>query len=240
MRVATIVVLIFSVCGAVQSAWQRVGRGIEYRELGSLHLVRIDPAQAEVAAVIKPGASARRVAQSGRWTFAMNANFFDVNLQPLGVVMSGGRSLHAVHGVAWQSIFAIGTNGRARIVLPADFAARSVDVALQAGPRLVAGGAPVVGVARGNATKRSGVCIDGRGAVIFFATTDDAVLDVHALIDLAARSESKGGMGCRDAMLFDGGPSTQLFLARSNGAIDLPGDTRVPVFVTARPRPLSH
>jgi exopolysaccharide biosynthesis protein len=57
--------------------------------------------------------------------------------------------------------------------------------------------------------------------------------DVDEMTELAVRGEDRGGLGCRDAMLFDGGPSAQMYLAGSG--IRIEGD-RVPAFVIARER----
>lgn len=82
---------------------------------------------------------------------------------------------------------------------------------------------------------RSGVCLTKEGAIRFFVTATGRFLDVHEMVELAARSDADGGMGCYDAMLFDGGPSAQMFLDTSGRTIDMAGDV-VPVFIVARPR----
>ena len=50
---------------------------------------------------------------------------------------------------------------------------------------------------------------------------------------IARRAESKGGLACRDAMLFDGGHSTQIYVAGDLQTIRVDGDP-VPVFVFAK------
>lgn len=221
------------------SAWRQVAAGAEYRMLNcspeqrkfDLHLVRVDPKTFHLEAVMQPGSTAASLAS--QWTFAQNANFFDERYRPLGVVMSGGRELNPLHRVSWQSIFFVDRDGRSGIVPVADWESVKKDAvtALQAGPRLVIDGRRN-DVKQATPTWRSGVCIDAQQRAIFFATPQESLFDVWQMVDFAARTESEGGLGCRDAMLFDGGPSTQ-FNLRGAGSVE--GDKRVPAFVVGRP-----
>jgi exopolysaccharide biosynthesis protein len=43
-------------------------------------------------------------------------------------------------------------------------------------------------------------------------------------------------MGCRDAMLFDGGPSTQLFVGRKGAPVSVEGDRHVPAYLVVKSR----
>jgi exopolysaccharide biosynthesis protein len=218
--------------------WTPLASGVDYRTLcPSLHLLRVDPKRAEIGAVIQPGGRAEGVARAG-WTFAQNANFFDQSFQPLGLVISGGKTLHGVHGVSWQSIFAVTRDGKPHIVLPERWPeiAKQTEVALQAGPRLLVDGQPLK-VLRADRDWRSGVCIRDSGEIVFFCTPHDAQFDVEEIRDLAAKRD---GLACRDAMLFDGGPSVQLFASGNLRTISVEGDKSVPVFVAARSRPLTR
>ena len=219
--------------------WREGEPGLRQRSLCSdgeatLHLVEIDPGLWALDAVRVAPTTAPAVARDNGATFAINANFFDPERKPLGVVVSEGTVLQRPHPVSWQSIFYTSSEGNAAIVLPERWAAVRDDAAMavQAGPRLVVDGQGT-GATRGNPSLRSGVCLTSDDRVIFFATTVRRLYDVDEMTGLAARTEDQGGLGCRDAMLFDGGPSAQMYLADSGISID--GD-RVPVFVIARPR----
>jgi uncharacterized protein YigE (DUF2233 family) len=221
------------------SGWRAVAAGAEYRMLNcspeqrrfDLHLVRVDPKLFHLDAVMQPGTTAESLSRD--WPFAQNANFFDDQYRALGVVMSGGRELNPAHRVSWQSVFLVTRDGKARIVPVAEWDGVKADAvtALQAGPRLVIAGKRNE-VKQAKPTWRSGVCIDARQRAIFFATPQESMFDVWQMVDFAARPEADGGLGCRDAMLFDGGPSTQ-FNLRGAGAVE--GDKRVPAFVVGRP-----
>jgi uncharacterized protein YigE (DUF2233 family) len=208
--------------------WTRVADGIDYRSLDcptKLHLVRIDPTVANLDAVLQSNRTAKEVAKSGGFLFAINANFFDEQGAPIGVVVSNGSSVGEPHPVSWQSVFAVTDDDRLSISPATNTAPRNARAAVQAGPRLIAGGKRI-NAKRASPNLRSGVCIDGAKRAIFFVTPRGVLFDVAEMTDLAA------GLGCRDAMLFDGGRSAQMYAA---GAVVIEGDSRVPVWLVARP-----
>jgi uncharacterized protein YigE (DUF2233 family) len=224
---------------ACNDRWREVQPGLRQRSLCSdgeatLHQVEVDAARWTLDAVRVAPTTAPAVARERGAAFAINANFFDPDRKPLGVVVSDGAVVQRPHPVSWQSIFYTTSDLKAAIVLPEQWAAVRDDAAMavQAGPRLVAGGR-TTGATRGNPSLRSGICLTADDRVIFFATTMRRLYDVDEMTELATRSEEQGGLGCRDAMLFDGGPSAQMYLQGSD--ISIEGD-RVPVFVIARPR----
>ncbi len=214
--------------------WTPVANGIDYRMLSctadrfDLHLVRVDPKVAQIDAVVRPGQSATDLGRE--YTFAVNANFFDENFRPLGAVVTSGKEVNRLHPVSWQSVFYVDRE-RAPHIVPMEKwkdVRGSATAASQCGPRLVIGGEKNK-VAKAESTWRSGVCIDPEKRVIFFATPPETQLDVHQMVALAV-----GAMRCRDAMLFDGGPSTQMYLRREDGAVTVEGDKRVPAYVVVR------
>jgi hypothetical protein len=224
---------------ACDGGWREVEPGLRHRSLctggaATLHQVEVDRARWTLDAVRVAPTTAPAVARDGGATFAINANFFDPDRKPLGVIVSGGKVLQRPHPVSWQSIFYTSPRLKAAIILPKEWPSvrDNAAMAVQAGPRLIAGGR-VTGASRGNPSLRSGVCITANDRVIFFVTTMRRLYDVDEMTQLVARSEDRGGLGCREAMLFDGGPSAQMHLAGSG--ISIEGD-RVPAFVVARPR----
>lgn len=219
--------------------WREVEPGVRQRSHCSggeatLHQVEIDPARWTLDAVRVTPTTAPAVARDSGAAFAINANFFDPDRKTLGVIVSGGTVVQRPHPVSWQSIFYTTSKSKAAIVLPEQWPTvrDAAAMAVQAGPRLLAGGR-ATGATRGNPTLRSGVCLTADDRVVFFVTTMRRLYDVDEMTALAARSADRDGLGCRDAMLFDGGPSAQMYLAGSG--ISIEGD-RVPAFVVARRR----
>lgn len=214
--------------------WIAVAPGIEYRMLNctpsqfDLHLIRVDPRQAQIDAVVRPGSTATSLGRE--YTFALNANFFDDRFRPLGVVVSGGREVNPLHPVSWQSVFMVDRQGEPAIVPMEEWknVGESAVAAAQCGPRLVVGGEKN-DVERAEPDWRSGVCIDRDDRVTFFTTPPETELDVHQMVALASTA-----LGCRDAMLFDGGPSTQMYLRKPGGAVEVSGDKRVPAYIVVR------
>jgi uncharacterized protein YigE (DUF2233 family) len=223
MRRLIIAAVLLLVCCRRHADWVTVADGIEYKMLDrDLHLVRVDPKRAEIDAVVRPGSIKA-------FDFAINANFFDEDLKPLGVVMSKGRSLNPAHPVSWQSVFYVDGDGRPAIVpIPEWDKVTHAKTAVQCGPRLVVDGKRNE-VARGDATGRSGVCIGPDARVVFFVTDRGSRFDVHQMVEIAADR-----LQCSQAMLFDGGPSVQMFLRRKDAPVFVKGDERVPAYIVVK------
>jgi uncharacterized protein YigE (DUF2233 family) len=199
-------------------------------------VVEIDPKLWTIETAVGKRRPASQAAGEMRSAFAINTNFFDEKDNPMGAVVIAGNEVRSPRPVSWQSIFVVSTKGVPAIVTPARW--RSVkataSAAVQAGPRLVVDGKKN-DVARASPSFRSGVCITPRREIRFFVTPRDRLFDVHQMVDLALKPESDDGLGCRDAMLFDGGPSAQVYLSTPSLKIELDGDD-VPVYLTARKR----
>lgn len=215
-------------------AWTPVADGIEYKTLNctpsrfDLHLIRVDPKLATIDALVRPGSTATDLGRE--FTFALNANFFDEKYRPLGVVVTSGKEVNRLHPVSWQSVFFIDRDRAPHIVSKDEWpdVRESALAASQCGPRLVVDGEKNR-VAKAEPAWRSGVCIDPEKRVVFFATPPETEFDVHEMVALAS-----GPLGCRDAMLFDGGPSVQFFLRREGKPVVVEGDKRVPAYVVVK------
>lgn len=226
--------------GECSTDWTTLNGGLHYRAvrcLGSsdldLHLVRIDPDRWTLDTALVDGGSARSVARSRKAPFAINANFFDTGRNAMGLVVRSGEQLKRPRSTSWQSIFLIRKDGTAKIVLPKSWPAEKSKawMAVQAGPRLVVDG-HTARVRQSYTAARSGVCIQKKNRIVFFATPSDRKFDMYEIARIARRDEADGGMACHDAMLFDGGHSTQLFLATDKKDVSVTGDA-VPVFIHA-------
>lgn len=223
---------------ACHSEWRELDPGLRHRSLCDddrigLHLVEIDLRRWNLDAVRVAPTTAPEAARASGAPFAINANFFDTERKTLGAIVTSGERVQRPHPVSWQSIFYFSDDGTAAIVLPKDWDAVKAEaiMAVQAGPRIVVRGRKV-DVSQASPSLRSGVCLASDRRVIFFVTGPMSFYDVHEMVDLASRAEGEGGLGCHDAMLFDGGPSAQMHLEGSG--ISITGD-RVPAFVLARP-----
>ena len=66
--------------------------------------------------------------------------------------------------------------------------------------------------------------------------TEGAHVGIGYLANLMARSEADGGFACREGMLFDGGPSTQMAIRAPSLRVDVRGGWPVPNAVVVVPR----
>lgn len=233
-----------AVRSSCSSEWRTVRDGIRYRSLRcnesngelDLHVVEIDASRWKIAGRVVEPATASEVAKQSDALVAVNANFFDEDRRPLGTVVRDGEELRKPHPVSWQSIFYVTAEGEGGITVPSEWksVASKASAAVQAGPRLVISGKKNR-VAKGDPSLRSGVCVQEE-RILFFATPQDRFFDVHQMVDLAAKPEESGGLGCRDAMLFDGGPSAQMYV---EGVVAIDGDD-VPAWMTVEEKQKSE
>ena len=225
--------------------WREVSSGIRYRSITclgdaddlDLHVFRIDLRKANMdAAWVPGGGAAQDVARDEKAVLAMNANFFTQSRQPLGLLVRSGKQLQAPRKSSWQSIFTISDEGKPRVVLPADWSEyrHHALMAVQAGPRLVIKG-HTNRVHQSYSAARCGVCVQSDGSLMLFATPQSRKFDMYEIGRIARRAEIDGGLECRDAMLFDGGHSTQVYAETDRRPIRIDGDP-VPVFLFVTPR----
>jgi uncharacterized protein YigE (DUF2233 family) len=157
---------------------------------------------------------------------AVNGGFFDERRAPLGLRISLGAARAPVRRhVDWGVLLLDGET--ARIVhsreLPATPSARG---AIQVGPRLVLGGAPLK--LKPQRARRTAVALDREGRTLTLVIVD-APIDAN---DLAA---ALAASGFDAALMLDGGPSTQLSLEIGAVKDDLPGGYPVPDLLVIGP-----
>ncbi len=180
----------------------------------------------------------------------VNAGYYDVNGRPLGYFRSGGKAFNsrvlyrgrkiALH---FGALFAVGQeDGRPKIVSRQAFEDSGVREAFQAGPHLVADRKPVKGLARYREylrpTRRTVVGLDAKDRLVILVSENETRgVSWCELQEYLVLSESKGGLGLRDAMNLDGGSSSQLWVRAGGPApeIHIPGRP-TPTFIVIAPR----
>ena len=227
--------------GECRDDWTSVAGGLDYRTIHCLgdtrdldvNVIRVDLQRYRLNVASGSASSARRIAQTTDADFVINANFFDGARRPLGAVASSGSTIQDAKSNSWQSIFLVTRDGTPKVILPSQWRTyRSKTwMAVQAGPRLVVAG-HTNRVHQSYDAARAGVCIRKDGSVLFFATPQDRKFDMYEIARIARRGPEDGGLGCHEAMLFDGGHSTQIFLEGDTKRVTIDGDP-VPVFVYA-------
>ena len=220
-------------------------------------LARVDPRRASLRLV---GGSADLPPLEARWTvgdapsealLALNAGQFDVG-GAWGWVVRNGRELQGARPAPLAPAVVVNDDGRVSIVAAARIdsarASGRVREAFQSYPALLAGGAvprPLrvaglgVDVAHRDARLALGTLPDGR--VLVALTRFEGLGGALELLPFGLTTPEMaalmGALGCRDAVLLDGGVSGQLMVRDARGsAHEWPGMRRVPLGLVASGR----
>lgn len=151
------------------------------------------------------------LAKKFRGVAAINANFFDPNDNPLGLVVKNGLTTNRLQngGNLLTGVFYLTHDNKASIVHRDSLPEKKPKVAFQSGPRLLASSNRLPLKEPDNPTRRSGVATTANGEIILFATRlrypgasfaqlQDMLLDPR--------------INAVDALNFDGGGSSQLYI----------------------------
>ena len=225
--------------------WQPLAPGAARASLKTdrgqpIELVRFDLDHFRAAVVVGKGQPPQaQTAQELRRTrgavAAVNGGFFDGRVVPLGLRVADGEQRFPLRPKAdWGVLVLAGR--QARIVHTRDYAAIQrgagqdpIDGAIQVGPRLLVGGVPTK--LRPQLARRTGVALDQNGRQLTLVIVPDAV-DANGLAAVLAAA------GFTDALLLDGGPSTQASLDLGGAHLEVAGGYPVPdlLAVFSRPR----
>lgn len=223
--------------------WETTAAGLQYRALdlsisglvpaGRAHVFRFSPERYELR-ILSAGEDGADVASLARGTgalLAVNGGFFLPGFKPLGLLVSQGRQLNPLRRADWGVFYV--ANREAGLVHRRDWKTpRGLEFAIEAGPRLVVGGRVLK--LKEQVARRTALGITGDGRVVV-VVTESPVLTA-TLAELLALPESKGGLGCREALNLDGGSSTQLYFADGERRVSISGRGHVANAVAVYPR----
>jgi len=196
------------------------------------HAFRIDLGEAELRLVPASGPSPRQTVEQIASPFpavvAVNASFFDNDGRAMGLAVSEGRLLATGRRASWGALVVSGAD--ARIVLGSGISDPLAHrLIVQGLPRLVVGG-KVPGL-KPQVAERTAVCAAGSRVVIVVVSKVESI----AFARFLAEPSEKSGLGCSDALNFDGGPSTQLVVRLPALTLSLRGGWGVPNALVAIP-----
>jgi uncharacterized protein YigE (DUF2233 family) len=169
-------------------------------------------------------ASVQELCKLAKASVCINASFFDEQSRPLGLIIEKGALIQKVQrgGSLLTGIFQLSRDD-VSIISRDQFQQTKIFEAIQAGPRLLSQGTPVAGLKEEDVSgRRSGVCIDQKKRVIFYAVS--APLFGISIREVQQRL-LQPDIGCVDALNLDGGSSTQL----SGQPFEIASEDEVPV-----------
>jgi len=231
--------------------WDKIGSGLEQTNFkingdsiisSSIALVRSDMQNHRIATIRASEfgwkhATVQSLCKAAGAVACINANFFDEQGKPLGLVISRGilhNKIHKGGGLLTGILFV--TPKSVGVAYRDTFSTEGVVEAVQAGPRLVSKGAIVEGLKESSRSSNlSGICIDGQQRVSIFRVTSGVFGgSLHQLQNVLTQPQ----LGCVEALNFDGGGSSSMYISGEiqghAGAVreeSFPGTDEVPVAV---------
>jgi hypothetical protein len=169
-----------------------------------------------------------RLAGEASLLVAVNGGFFDPELQPSGLLLSGGSLLARERSGGGSGVLAV-TKQRARLLKRGEALPAGTDFSVQCGPRLIEpGGAVGIHGDDGQRAARTAVCIreGGRELDLIVTLRKGHLGGGPGLLQLAqwlAKPLAAGEpSGCEAALNLDGGPSTGVVVAGRPELLRLP------------------
>lgn len=230
-------------------AWQILAPGAARATLKTdegqpIELLRFDLEHFRAAVVVGKGQppqprTAQELRQNRGAVAAVNGGFFDGRVVPLGLRIADGEQRFPLRPKAdWGVLVLAGRH--ARIVHTREYPALPVekdagqehgdtriDGAIQVGPRLLVGGVPTK--LRPQLARRTAVALDAQGRELALVVVPDPV-------DANEVAQRLAAAGFADAILLDGGPSTQASLGLGDAHLEIAGGYPVPDLLAVFPR----
>lgn len=227
-------------------AWRQVEPGLEYARAavpgaeGSVtaalfraDLARWRPVALDAEALTgKKSAYAYELAKKAGVPIAVNGTFFDEKGAALGLLQGAAVVYNPLRSADWGVLAVKGSAGT--LVHTKEFVQdRALEFAVQCGPRAVVDGSPTR-LKPQSAAPRTALCLTSPGELVLLAT--EGSLTAAEISRWLAAPAAKGGLACTDALLLDGGPSTQIFAKAGDVSLDRRGGWPVPNGVGLAPR----
>ncbi len=191
-------------------------------DLARVRLVALDARTAE-----RTAARVTALREEHDAWLVVNGTFFSHSGEPMGLLRQGDAELNPLRTADW-GVFEVDGRGNARLVHTRDYVpAAEVEMAVQCGPRVVIDGS--VPSLKPQSAHRTALCIRGPSEVAVVITRGAVLADAFG-------AWLAHDLGCRDALLLDGGPSTQLSARVGALSMDVHGGWGVPNGIGIIPR----
>jgi hypothetical protein len=245
---------------AAPPAWQTLAPGAARATLKTdegqpIELLRFDLEHFRAAVVVGKGQppqarTAQELRQNRGAVAAVNGGFFDGRVVPLGLRIADGEQRFPLRPKADWGVLVLAGH-RARIVHTREYPAlplemeggehqpdrqgpdrqngqSGIDGAIQVGPRLLVDGAPTK--LRPQLARRTAVALDEHGRELTLVVVPEPA-------DANEVAERLAAAGFANAMLLDGGPSTQASVELGDAHLEIAGGYPVPDLLAIFPRP---
>lgn len=238
-------ILFFSSSAAAKDSlsWKQLLPGLQQTSYSSkdaqgnsftLELYKIDPKQFRLQVVQAKDlglekVSAKEIVSKTGGLLAVNAGFFDPVYKPLGLIVKDGNVLNPVRPVSWWGVFSFDKASGPQVSRAEDFQAKpSVEMAIQAGPRLVDEGRTFP--LKKNDSQKTFIGITPENEIIL-GVTDSSAVDAPDLANILLKD-----LQLKEALNLDGGSSTQLYAKVGSFEKEIPGVTAVANGIVVLPR----
>ncbi len=233
-----------------ETAWIGVEVGVERKEIKlerdlnpldiKVTLIRFDMRHVKLKVVLSKNLNLKNstlsdIVKKSNAFCGINGGFFDTSGKPLGLLISEYKKFGEVrkNSLIFSGIF-YSMGNRYFIGHRSVFSPKGVEMALQAGPRLIvngrrSSGAEIVG-SFWLPDIRSGIAIDKKGRIISFVTDSGSPLSGLTLFEVQGILLSKDIMA-KNALNLDGGSSSQLVLNSPKYSLEIGRRSKIPVAI---------
>lgn len=224
---------VFSPVNAQEIRFQPRSTGVEQADIDDFFLLRLNSDQFSTRIISQtPPKSAKLAVRDEACQIAINANYFDPELKPLGLVISDGKVIQKEHkgGKLLTGFFVI-QNQRPLIFERSKIVDQSsITEAVQAGPLLILNGEIVPIKERAEGTRRSAIAVTRNKKLILLVTKSRFP---GATLEKVQHVLATPELEVTDALNLDGGGSSQLFAAKERRfeELNFSGGDAVPVLL---------
>lgn len=215
-------------------SWKTIGTGLFYVEAKqefkeqqtiTFSVLKIDLEYNMIKPILSLDTKTVRQMLKETKAFAViNANFFDADHKPLGLILRDKETLQKKKNISWWSVFCI-QKKRASILHTQSYFSGGCEQAIQAGPRLVVNGS--LPKLKPQVARASAVGINAKGDVFFVISNQP--ISIEKLADFFRRPENEGGLGAHSVLNLDGGSSSQMSIQTEKFNLTIPSLVSVPV-----------
>lgn len=211
--------------------WNVLKPGLEYTELntnplgGKLHAFKISPQKYQFKIDLAANhnekyLSIKSFVKKNSALLGINGGFFSPDWQPLGLRKINNQNKYRFKNISWWGVAAF-KNDTLKILSGKEYIRNpKYKNAIQCGPRLVIN--DNVPKLKPGIAERSAICTNHNNEILIIITNNHPI-SINKFAHILAQSETRNGLGCRNALNLDGGSSSQLYSQITNKRLFLPG-----------------